>query len=173
MPSRSEVGEGNTPEQVRTDALGVISGVGAVARPQGLVCKAGKAHAQRWLSLECVTPTMVVEHGLAHEVVVAMMSVITSRESEGSLGSRGHGMRGDLVSALPWASPPNERSSHAVLDEAGSKPHGGKASDEMRGLEPDWGNLTVRNLRGAEGNLTIGFRGFEVVKAPSVYSTLR
>ncbi|MCJ7506501.1 hypothetical protein MUP05_08560, partial [Candidatus Bathyarchaeota archaeon] len=74
MPSRSEVGEGNTSEQVQTDALGEASGVGAVARPQGLACKAGKAHAQRWLSLECVMPTMVVEHGLAHEVVVAMMS---------------------------------------------------------------------------------------------------
>ena len=130
VPSRSEVGEGSTPEQVQTDALGEPSGAGAAARPQGLACKAGKAHAPRWLSLECVMPTMVVEHGLAHEVVVAMMSAITSRESEGPLGSRGHGMRGDLVSALHRASPPNERSSHAVSDEAGSKPHGRKASGE-------------------------------------------
>jgi hypothetical protein len=71
-----------------------------------------------------------------------------------------------------WATTLLVKPSHAVLDEAGSKPHGGKASGEMRSLEPDWGNLTVRHLRGAEGNLTIGFRGFEVVKAPSVYSTL-
>ena len=39
---------------------------------------------QRWL----------LGHGLAHEVVVAMMSAITSRESEGPLGYRGHRRHG-------------------------------------------------------------------------------
>ena len=99
VPSRSEVGEGSTPEQVRTDALGEASGVGAAARPQGLACKAEKAHAQRWLSLECVVPTMVVEHGLAHEVVVAMTAGITTCKSEGPLGYRGLGGCGGLVIA--------------------------------------------------------------------------
>jgi hypothetical protein len=41
-------------------------------------------------------PTMVVEHGLAHEVVVAMMPMITSGMSEGPLGYRGHGLCGGL-----------------------------------------------------------------------------
>jgi hypothetical protein len=38
---------------------------------------------------------------------------------------------------------------------------GGKAMGDgyTRSLEPDWGNLTVRDLRGDGGNLTIGFKG--------------
>jgi hypothetical protein len=38
---------------------------------------------------------------------------------------------------------------------------GGKAMSDgyTRSLEPDWGNLTVRDFRGNGGNLTIDFKG--------------
>lgn len=100
-----------------------------------------------------------------------MTSVITSRKSKGPLGYRGCGMYEDLGYCPAGLYGPRgvehvierpkvvhvstflKRSSHANCNEAYRKPeHFGKALGEKRDLKPDWGNPTVRDFRGGEGN---------------------
>jgi hypothetical protein len=109
-------------------------------------------------------PTMVVGYGTSHEAIVAMMVGITTRTSEGPLGVRGHDMHG-VPGLLPLrATRPLGKPSHAYIAKPAanlSVVEAGKAAGDgsTRRLEPDWGNLAVRHLRGAEGNLTIGREG--------------
>jgi len=109
---------------------------------------------------------LIWEQGLAHEVVVAVRPVITSRKSEGPLGFHGygqHGGLGDCDKASPWVAghdikrpnvvhePTLKRSGHAYHGEVYRKPYG-KAIDESGSLKPDWGKPAVRDFRGGGGN---------------------
>jgi len=107
--------------------------------------------------------------GLAHEGVVAMTPVITSRRSEGPLGHCGRGRRdgpgycsneltrplgvGHVMKQPIGAHVPAlmKRSGHANRGEAHRKPKG-KALGEMQDLKPYWGNPAVRDFRGGGGN---------------------
>jgi len=106
--------------------------------------------------------------GLAHEVVVAMITVITSGKSEGPLGVRGYGEHGDRVycsyhgllvperklgvkGLIPVMRTDLRKVERADHNEAYRKPKG-KAIGEMRNLKPDCRKCTVRDFRGGEGN---------------------
>jgi len=104
---------------------------------------------QRWL----------LGHGLAHEVIVAMMSMITSGMSEGPLGCRGLGWHRDLGDCLRRLVTPRSKVKLCRLRRGTQQTVTGKAVYEMRNLKPDWGKLTVRDFRGDGGNLTIDFKG--------------
>jgi hypothetical protein len=96
-------------------------------------------------------------HGLSHEAIVAMTPMITSGRSEGPLGYRGHGGCGVPERLPERASTLLEAEPHHY-GEARIKPQEKGASDgRTRSLEPDWGNLTVRDFRGVGRNLTVGW----------------
>ena len=98
---------------------------------------------QRWL----------LGWGLAHEVVVAVRSVITSRGSEGPLGCRGLGLHRDLGDCLEGLVTPRSKVELCRLRLGTQQTVTGKTAYEMRNLKPDWGNLTIRDFRGDGGNL--------------------
>jgi len=89
-PSPLQKGEGNIPGQGRAEAPGELSGVGAVARMQGLRRKAGKVLIPARTAMKGGTSYRNAksqrswrESGLAHEVVVAMRAV---KEAAGAKG---------------------------------------------------------------------------------------
>ena len=165
VPSLSKRGEGSTRKQV-SDACACgdprRKGGSTVART-GM--QSGEVPCSVEQPPECEMPTMVVGYGTSHEAIVAMMVGITTRTSEGPLGVRGHDMHG-VPGLLPLrATRPLEKPSHAYMAKPAANlsvvVQAGKAAGDgsARRLEPDWGNLAVRHLRGAEGNLTIGREG--------------
>ena len=105
--------------------------------------------------------------GLAHEVVVAMIPVITSRRSEGPLGWRGCRNQEDLgIARKGYQTPLGVVHAWTFVDATvlrkrpnlltAAKPisnRRGKVIGEMRvGLKPDWGKPAVRDYRGGDGN---------------------
>ncbi len=122
VPSLFIQGEGYAPEQVWTDALGKAPR----RRGSSTVAGTGTQNREGPCSLgsyrNAAMPTVVVEHGLAHEAVVAMMPMITSGTSEGPLGCRGHGRHGVLGDCPQGLQRHNKQPSLAPCSEACGKP---------------------------------------------------
>jgi len=137
VPSQSKRGEGNTHKQVldtctcgdpRRKGGSTVAGTGMQSRE--LPCSVEQPS-------ECEKPTMVVGHGISHEVVVAVTVGITTHTSEGPLDVRGHVMHG-MPGLLPEkATRPLEKLSHAYL----AKP--------VANLPSRWGRPQVMEARGA------------------------
>jgi hypothetical protein len=119
------LGESSTPEQVRMNALGAtprrMDGGTMVKRtemqgrdaPHSISVAAGMRDANSSCVWEC---------GTAHEAILAVKPVITSRASEGPLGFRGRGVCEGLGYCPNGLQDLKAKPSHANCDEAHGKP---------------------------------------------------
>lgn len=163
VPSQSHCGEGNTFGRMdrcarrtpRRTGSGRMTGTEVQSRddPYPISEAAGTPKANSSHIRGC---------GSAHEAIVAMMPTITSRMSEGPLGSvamegvecLGYSPKG-LHDPLKSRATSLWRSPHQTISDGGK----GAGDGRTRSLKPDSGNPTFRDFRGDEGNLTIlGFR---------------
>ena len=188
VPSSFRRSEGSTCEQVRTCALamapwrmgGSMAGRRKTDTQSGESPCSVRADSGMPLCQRCL-----LERGKAHEVVVPVTTVITSRTRKGPLGVRGDCRRGDLgycpiiqssgdTVKLSWATQPQNKVEPRRLSEAWSKLVVRKALSNgyARHLKLDWGNLTVQDFRGDGGNLALEGT-FPRAKASPFYSTLK